>query len=62
MPSRLEYVLTGIKGLSESEKEKVLDILKLKLEKKIALDENTLAKTLDVSMGPVTSGCPCCGR
>jgi len=62
MPSKLEYVLDGIKKLSEKEKEEVARILRVKRETKIAMDESALAKTLDVSMGPVANGCPCCGK
>lgn len=62
MPSKFQYVLDGISKLTNAEKEDLLRVLRQKLERKIALDESSLAKSLDVSMGPVATGCPCCGK
>jgi hypothetical protein len=61
MATSLELVIRGYKSLSADDKEKLEEFVKGYVHRSIAMDE-ALTKSLHVSMGPVASGCPCCGR
>jgi hypothetical protein len=61
MATKLELVLQGVQSLSEAEKIKLREFLVLR-ENRRFMTEDALGKSLNVNMGPVATGCPCCGK
>ena len=61
MATKLELVLQGARSLSNEDRAKLIRLLNERATKGV-LAEDALAKSLHVSMGPLDTSCPCCGR
>ncbi len=60
MDDQVRAVLKGYLSLNSKQRKEIVDIIEDERHRKI--EESTIRKNNNISMGPTGVGCPCCGR